>query len=225
MAESIKIALAGEGGQGVQAVGEIIAEAAYLSDLEAIYIPNFGVEQRGGVSIAFVQISPGKIGSPKFKQADILVVLSQRAVDRTKTFLSPHTLYIYDSSAIKPPEIGDLTIGIQSWDTVAPEAFANQVGTQPGKPMEPPKVKNLVGIPAAQIAQEELTPRVFNVIVLGTIIAASEILDPEVVKEALTEKFAKKFEAKPELADLNYRAFAKGQELFEKHAPKGGVPS
>jgi 2-oxoglutarate ferredoxin oxidoreductase subunit gamma len=50
----IKIALAGEGGQGVQSIAEILAEAANEGGKNALYIPNFGVEQRGGVSIAFV---------------------------------------------------------------------------------------------------------------------------------------------------------------------------
>ena len=177
-----KYALAGEGGQGVQAVGEILAEAAFRDGLEAIYIPNFGVEQRGGVSIAFVQIGREKIGAPKFKKADILVALSQRAVERTRSYLTPNTLFVYDSSAIEPPEIADRAIGVQNWDTVAPEAFADQVGSQPGKPIQPPPAAKIVGIPAAQVAKEELSPRVFNIIILGAIIAASRILPPEIVK-------------------------------------------
>ena len=81
MAEKItKIAIAGEGGQGVQMIAEILAEAANQMGKNAIYIPNFGVEQRGGVSIAFVQISDGPIGAPKFVEADILIPVSPRAV-------------------------------------------------------------------------------------------------------------------------------------------------
>ena len=47
-----KIAAAGEGGQGVQALAETLALAAYRAGLNALYIPNFGIEQRGGVSLA-----------------------------------------------------------------------------------------------------------------------------------------------------------------------------
>ena len=53
----VRIALAGEGGQGVQSIAEIMAEAAYENNQQALYIPNFGLEQRGGVSIAFIQFS------------------------------------------------------------------------------------------------------------------------------------------------------------------------
>ncbi|MGI6142300.1 MAG: 2-oxoacid:acceptor oxidoreductase family protein [bacterium] len=186
-------------------------------------MPNFGVEQRGGVSIAFVQIGTEKIGAPKFKKADILVALSHRAVERTKSHLAPNTLFIYDSSSISPPEIDDKTIGVHNWDTVAPEAFADQVGNKPGKPIQPPQALKIVGIPAAQVAKDELSPRVFNIIILGTIIAASQILNPEVVKKAMEQKFREKFADKPQLAELNYKAFARGQELFKKHVVTKGA--
>ena len=37
----VRIAFAGEGGQGVQSVAEILAEAAYDEGKQTIYIPNF----------------------------------------------------------------------------------------------------------------------------------------------------------------------------------------
>ena len=46
---AIKIVLAGEGGQGVQIIANMLAESAYAEGKEAAYIPNFGVEQRGGI--------------------------------------------------------------------------------------------------------------------------------------------------------------------------------
>ena len=42
MGKATKIILAGEGGQGVQSVAEIIAESANEEGREALYIPNFG---------------------------------------------------------------------------------------------------------------------------------------------------------------------------------------
>ncbi|PIU02197.1 ketoisovalerate oxidoreductase, partial [Candidatus Shapirobacteria bacterium CG09_land_8_20_14_0_10_49_15] len=52
----MKIIFAGEGGQGVQVIAEILAKAAFWDGQPSLYIPNFGVEQRGGVSLAFVVI-------------------------------------------------------------------------------------------------------------------------------------------------------------------------
>ncbi|MGI6551065.1 MAG: 2-oxoacid:acceptor oxidoreductase family protein [Syntrophomonadales bacterium] len=94
----VRIALAGEGGQGVQSVAEIMAEAAYHEGKQAIYIPNFGLEQRGGVSIAFLQVSDRRIGAPKFNKADVVVALSQRAMIRTHIYSGPDTIFVYDSS-------------------------------------------------------------------------------------------------------------------------------
>lgn len=68
MGKTVKIVLAGEGGQGVQSVAQILTDAAALEGKEILYIPNFGVEQRGGVSIAYVQIGDERIGAPKFKK-------------------------------------------------------------------------------------------------------------------------------------------------------------
>lgn len=92
-----KILFAGEGGQGVQVIAEILAKAAFLENKNASYIPNFGVEQRGGISLAFVIVSPKKVVYPKFETADILAILSDRSVGRvsryqgekTKTILGP----------------------------------------------------------------------------------------------------------------------------------------
>lgn len=94
----VRVVLAGEGGQGVQSVAEIMAEAAYEEGKQAIYIPNFGLEQRGGVSIAFLQVSDHRIGAPKFNKADVIAALSQRAIARTRMYSGPDTIFMYDSS-------------------------------------------------------------------------------------------------------------------------------
>ena len=71
-----RIVIGGEGGQGVQAAADILAQAAFEEGKEALYIPNFGIEQRGGVSLTFVQIGTEPVGSPKFQIAYLIVALS-----------------------------------------------------------------------------------------------------------------------------------------------------
>ena len=90
----IKILIAGEGGQGVQAMAEILARAAFLEGKKASYIPNFGVEQRGGVSLAFVVIDDNPVVYPKFAKADILAVLADRSWARVKDYLDQQTKVI-----------------------------------------------------------------------------------------------------------------------------------
>ncbi len=81
-----KILIAGDGGQGVQTISEIIGQAAFQSNYFVSVIPNYGLEQRGGVSLAYVQISKDKIVYPKFQVPNILVIMSEQADLRTKVY-------------------------------------------------------------------------------------------------------------------------------------------
>lgn len=186
MAKEFKIALAGEGGQGVQSVAGILVEAANDKGREALYIPNFGVEQRGGVSIAFVQIADEKIGSPKFKKADIVIALSDRSVRRTAQYVDERTTFVYDSS-------------IEGVEQDLPE-----------------NAKEIYAIPAINVAKNELHPRVFNIVILGAVIAATQVIDGESAKEAIEKKLGYKFEQDPKLRDLNFKALDRGVELVRE---------
>jgi len=185
MAKSAKIVLAGEGGQGVQSVANILVEAAYEEGMEALYIPNFGVEQRGGVSVAYVQISEGVIGSPKFKFADIIIALSGRAVCRSKKYVNADTLFVYDAAI---------------------EGVENDL---------PTNAKQVIGIPATSVAKEEFHPRVFNVIIMGAVIGMTGIVTVEQAKAALEKRLGYKFEQDPKLRELNFRALERGVDLVK----------
>jgi len=179
-----KIVLAGEGGQGVQSIAKILVEAGYEAGKDVLYIPNFGVEQRGGVSIAFCQISDEKIGEPRFSKGDIVIMLSDRALERCDTYIDENTTIIYDSSVC----------------TTAPACTG----------------KETIAIPANRIANEELSSRVFNIIILGALLSATNVLSLDDVKNAMEMALGKKFDAKPELRELNYKALERGMELIQK---------
>lgn len=189
MADIVKIALAGEGGQGVQSVAQIIAEASNEEGNETLYIPNFGVEQRGGVSVAYLQISKGQpIGSPKFQKADIVVALSDRAVFRTKTYVDENTVYVYDNGACENTKEEDL----------------------------PHNAKKILTIPALDTAKKELHPRVFNIIIMGAVLKATGVVSLDDAKKAIEKKLGYKFEQNPQLRELNFKALERGMELVEK---------
>jgi len=182
----VRVALAGEGGQGVQSIAEIMAEAAYENNQQAIYIPNFGLEQRGGVSIAFIQVSDKRIGAPKFFKADVVVALSERAVARTISYSGPETVYVYDSSfKLGPEEL-------------------------------PKVARKIVCIPAIETANKELHPRVFNIIIMGFVIGVSGLVSFEAAKAALEHKLGDKFQKNPNLRDLNFQALEIGRQMAEK---------
>jgi 2-oxoglutarate ferredoxin oxidoreductase subunit gamma len=217
MGETVRIAIAGEGGQGVQAVADILAEAANEEGKEALYIPNFGIEQRGGVSLAFVQIATEQIGSPKFRHGDLVIALSERAIARTERYVTGETLLVYDNSLIAPPEVDDETVGLQTYDSVAPEAMAEAGSEQPkaGKVRLPEKAGRIMGIPATDTAQKELHPRVFNMIVLGAAVRATGIVKMDTIMQALESKFKSKFSDNPKLRELNHKALQEGARLVE----------
>lgn len=96
----MKILIAGEGGQGVQIAAEILTYAAFLEGKRASLIPNFGVEQRGGVSLAFIVIGDEAL-YPKFEKADILAIFCDRAIERTNRYISENTKIIYGPSVKK----------------------------------------------------------------------------------------------------------------------------
>jgi len=181
-----KIVLAGEGGHGIQSVAKILVESGYAADKNVLYIPNFGVEQRGGVSIAFCQIADEEIGEPRFSKGDIVIMLSDRAIDRCSTYVDENTTVIYDSSiCTKKPEM---------------------------------KAKEIIALPANHIAHEELSSRVFNIIILGAVIKATSVVDIQYVKQAMEQALGKKFVAKPELRELNHKALQKGIDLIQEKA-------
>lgn len=86
----MKILLAGEGGQGVQLAGQLLAQSAFAEKKPCLYIPNFGVEQRGGVSLAFVNLDP-EVAYPKFEKADFLIIFSDRSYPRVRNYIGPQT--------------------------------------------------------------------------------------------------------------------------------------
>ena len=81
-----RILLAGDGGQGIQTIANIICQAAFDNKYYVTDIPNYGLEQRGGVSLAFLQINDQQIGYPKFNKPDILLIMSDQARERTQIY-------------------------------------------------------------------------------------------------------------------------------------------
>jgi Pyruvate/2-oxoacid:ferredoxin oxidoreductase gamma subunit len=86
----MKILIAGEGGQGIQTAAQVLAKAAFQEGQKALYIPNFGVEQRGGASLAFLVFGEEAV-YPKFDQADYLVLLSRRVQTRVAQYQGKKT--------------------------------------------------------------------------------------------------------------------------------------
>lgn len=101
MAEPFKIVIAGEGGQGVLSIAKIIAYAAWLDGKQAVYVPYFSTEKRGGISMAYAQVGNEPIYFPKFSKADLWVAMSQRSTGRIMEYLQDQTKIVVNSTLVK----------------------------------------------------------------------------------------------------------------------------
>ena len=82
----MKILLAGDGGQGIQTIAKLISQTCFENNFFVSEIPNFGLEQRGGVSLEYLIISDKEIIYPKFTDADIILIMSDQAKLRIKNY-------------------------------------------------------------------------------------------------------------------------------------------
>ena len=79
---SIKIVLAGFGGQGVLFAGKLIANTALIEDREVSWLPSYGPEMRGGTANCSVTLSDEPIGSPLVLDPDALIAMNQPSLDK-----------------------------------------------------------------------------------------------------------------------------------------------
>jgi len=71
----------------------------------------------------------------------------------------------------------------------------------------------VIAIPAQSLAHELGSDKVANIVVLGTIVGATGIVDKDVCIETIKEKLGKR---KPKFLPMNLDAFEKGFELAKK---------
>lgn len=179
-----KILIAGEGGQGIQSLAKIFVEAHYNLGKFVSFLPNFGVEQRGGVSIAFIQVSSQEIDFPKFDKADVVVLFAGRAIKRVEQYVDKDTIIIFDNSLIPEKNLTHLK-------------------------------NEKMAIPASHLAKTKLTPRVFNIIILGSLSAEIGEMKSKVFQEVIKEYFNAKIAKEPQLLNFNKRAFELGEGIVK----------
>ena len=99
----MKIILAGQAGQGIQTIGKILALAGFYQGWNTSYLPSFGVEQRIGASLAFINLDQA---IPFFDVADLVVVTTIPAWQQIKDKVGSQTKILYDPKNIDKEIIG-----------------------------------------------------------------------------------------------------------------------
>jgi 2-oxoglutarate ferredoxin oxidoreductase subunit gamma len=97
-----EIRLSGAGGQGLILIGKILAEAAAIyDDKNATQSQSYGPEARGGASRSEVIISDGDIDYPKATNIDLLLALTQEAVNKYSGDVKDGGIVIVDTSFVR----------------------------------------------------------------------------------------------------------------------------
>ncbi len=90
------------GGQGVVLLGTILGTAAVVYEGKyATQAPSYGTETRGSLVKSQVIISSGSIGYPEVKRADVLVAMTQAALNRHVKTLGKDVTVIVDSDLVR----------------------------------------------------------------------------------------------------------------------------
>ncbi len=96
-----EIRLAGFGGQGIVLAGHILGKAGALFERKnAVFTQIYGPEARGGSCSADVVISEEAIYYPKVEQPNVLVVMSQGAMETYGSLISADGILILDEDLV-----------------------------------------------------------------------------------------------------------------------------
>jgi len=132
MTDKIEIRISGLGGQGVVLAGRILGEAAVYSGKNAVQTQSYGAEARGSAAKSEVIMSDGKIGFPMVRKCDILIAMSQEAVEKNVKDLKKKGLLIIDSTTVKDtPKIEARILKIPATETstkvLGEKLYANMI--------------------------------------------------------------------------------------------------
>lgn len=96
-----KIVMAGFGGQGVMAMGQLISYAGMLEGKHVSWYPSYGPEMRGGAANCSVVVSTDPVGSPIIAVADDVVVMNEPSLELFESHVKPGGNLLLNSSLVQ----------------------------------------------------------------------------------------------------------------------------
>jgi 2-oxoglutarate ferredoxin oxidoreductase subunit gamma len=100
--DRFEIRVAGFGGQGVVTIGRVLGVAFTIHEgINSVNTHSYGPESRGGSCRSEVVVSQGEIHYPSVRKADILVALSQTALDTYKREMKEGGILLIDPNSVK----------------------------------------------------------------------------------------------------------------------------
>ncbi len=175
-----EIRLHGRGGQGAVTSAELLARAAIAKGKFAQAFPSFGPERRGAPVQAFVRVDDQKIRKrEKIYQPDVVMVLDPSLLD-----------VVHVAEGLK--EDGAVVVN-SSQDRGELEQKNNW--------------PRAASVNATQIALDILSVPITNTTMLGALLKATGILEPQDMEEVIMDRFGSK------LGPKNFQALSKAYEL------------
>jgi 2-oxoglutarate ferredoxin oxidoreductase subunit gamma len=108
-----EIRVAGFGGQGVVTIGRVLGVAFTIHEgINSVNTHSYGPESRGGSCRSEVVVSQGEIHYPSVRKADILVALSQTALDTYIRDLKEEGILLIDPNSVKDVPKGLVCYGV-----------------------------------------------------------------------------------------------------------------
>ncbi len=187
------IQVVGIGGQGVMTASEVLSQAARSLGFDVKKTEVAGMAQRGGVVSSHVRFGK-RVFSPAIPQGetDILVAFEPAEGMRWLNEVNEGGVAMVNTLRQKPPVVN---IGLFDYPD-DPVKFMRDSGVK------------VYDFDAGAIAQSLGNPKLVNTVMLGAI-ADHLPFASETLKSIIVERFRAK---KPELADLNDRAFEAGRQ-------------
>lgn len=93
--------MAGFGGQGVMAMGQLISYAGMLEGKHVSWYPSYGPEMRGGAANCSVVVSEELVGSPIIAVADDVIVMNEPSLSMFESHVRPGGNLFINSSLVK----------------------------------------------------------------------------------------------------------------------------
>jgi 2-oxoglutarate ferredoxin oxidoreductase subunit gamma len=98
----VEIRIAGFGGQGVVTIGKILGTAfSVYGGRNSVNTQSYGPESRGGACRSEVVVAQGEINYPYVRKADVLLALSQVALDTYVEDLKPGGILLIDPQSVQ----------------------------------------------------------------------------------------------------------------------------
>lgn len=101
MADVLEVRISGLGGQGVVLAGVILGRAVVYDGKYAVQTQSYGAEARGSAAKSEIIISDEKISFPKVRRCNILVTMSQSALDKHLKDLKENGTLLVDRDMVK----------------------------------------------------------------------------------------------------------------------------